>query len=243
MKVFVAGSTGATGKKLTAQLLERGHQVVTVVRSPSSLPEEIRNHSNISITQTSLLDLNDIELQKLVDGCDAVASCLGHNLSFKGMYGHPRKLVADATQRLCEAAKANRPQTPVKFVLMNTTGNRNRDLDEKQSFGEKIVASLLRVLLPPQADNEAAANYLRTQIGQNDTAIEWVAVRPDGLIDEEAVTEYTLHPSPTRSPIFDAGQTSRINVGHFMTELITDDATWQQWKGQMPVIYNKIETE
>ncbi|MBN2047311.1 MAG: SDR family oxidoreductase [Anaerolineaceae bacterium] len=242
MNVFVAGSTGATGKKLTFQLLERGHKVVTVVRSMSSLPEELRNHPNITIIQASLLDLADNELQELVKGCDAIASTLGHNISFKGMYGHPRRLVADAARRLCEAAKANQPQNPVKFVLMNTTANRNLDLDEKQSFGEKLIFGLLRILLPPQADNEAAANYLRTQIGQNDAAIEWVAVRPDGLIDEDTVTEYTIYPSPTRSPMFDAGQTSRINVGHFMTELISNDALWQEWKGQMPVLYNKIET-
>lgn len=239
MNVFVAGSTGATGKKLTAELLERGHRVVTVVRSMGSLPEDIRNHPNITITEASLLKQSDAKLQELVRGCNAIASTLGHNLTFKGMYGHPRKLVADATRRLCEAAKVNRPQEPVKFVLMNTTGNRNRDLDEKQTLGEKIVVGLLRILLPPQADNEAAANYLRTQIGQNDDTIEWVAVRPDGLIDEEMVTEYSIHPSPIRSPIFDAGQTSRINVGHFMAELISNDNTWQQWKGQMPVIYNK----
>jgi hypothetical protein len=48
-----------------------------------------------------------------------------------------------------------------------------------------------------------------------------------------------VYPSPIRSAIFDAGQTSRINVGHFMAELITNDDTWQQWHGQMPVIYNE----
>ena len=241
MNVFIAGSTGATGKKLTSELLERGHRVVTVARSKNSLPEELREHPNMTMTEASLLDLSDAELQELIKGCDAIASTLGHNISFKGMYGQPRRLVADATRRLCEAAKANQPENPVKFVLMNTTGNKNRDLDEKQSFGEKVVVGLLRVLLPPQSDNEAAADYLRTQIGQNDAAIEWVAVRPDGLIDEDAVTEYTLHPSPIRSPIFDAGQTSRVNVGHFMAELIDNDALWQAWKGQMPVIYNKGE--
>jgi nucleoside-diphosphate-sugar epimerase len=239
MKVFVAGATGATGKKLTAQLLERGHEVVAVVRSASSLPNEIRDHPNIHLTQASLLELSDGELAELVAGCEAIASTLGHNLTLKGMYGQPRKLVADATHRLCEAAKANWPETAVKFVLMNTTGNSNRDLDEKQTFGEKVVTGLLRRVLPPQADNEAAADYLRMQIGQNDNVIEWVAVRPDGLINEDTVTEYSIHPSPIRSPIFDAGQTSRINVGHFMAELIIDEATWSKWKGQMPVIYNK----
>jgi hypothetical protein len=121
---------------------------------------------------------------------------------------------------------------------MNTTGNSNRDLDEPRSTGEKMVIGLLRVLLPPQADNEEAADYLRTVIGQNGGTIEWSAVRPDNLINEDTVTDYTIHPSPIRSPIFDPGQTSRINVGHFMAELITDDAVWQKWKGQMPVIYN-----
>jgi hypothetical protein len=69
--------------------------------------------------------------------------------------------------------------------------------------------------------------------------IEWAVVRPDTLIDEDEVTEYELHPSPTRSAIFNPGKTSRINVGHFMADLIADSDIWTQWKGKMPVIYNK----
>ena len=69
--------------------------------------------------------------------------------------------------------------------------------------------------------------------------VEWTAVRPDGLIDEEKVSEYEIHPSPIRSAMFNAGKTSRINVAHFMADLITDNNTWNKWKGQMPVIYNK----
>ena len=88
-------------------------------------------------------------------------------------------------------------------------------------------------------DNEQAADYLRTRIGQNDGTIEWAAVRPDNLIDEDQVTEYEVYASPIRSAIFDAGSTSRINVAHFMADLITDEDIWNAWKGQMPVIYNK----
>jgi hypothetical protein len=241
MKVLVAGANGATGQQLVRQLLERGQEVVAVVRSTGSLPEDLRKHETLSVVQASLLDLSDAELAQLVKGCGAVASCLGHNLTLKGMYGHPRRLVTDATRRLCTAIKANRPQAPVRFVLMNTTGNTNQDLDERRSAGEKILTGILRLVLPPQTDNEQAAEYLRTVIGQNNVAVEWVAVRPDSLLNEDMVTEYTVHPSPTRSPIFDSGQTSRINVGHFMAELITDDVTWNKWKGQMPVIYNKVQ--
>jgi hypothetical protein len=137
------------------------------------------------------------------------------------------------------AIKANKPAEPTRFVLMNTAGNSNRDLHEPVSFGQRCVIGLIRLLLPPHVDNEQAADYLRTRIGQNDGAIEWVVVRPDNLINKDQVTEYELHPSPTRSAIFDPGITSRINVGHFMADLITGDALWTRWKGQMPVIYNK----
>jgi hypothetical protein len=147
--------------------------------------------------------------------------------------------VTDATRRLCDAIKANHPKEPAKFVLMNTVGNSNRDLDEPISFGQRLVIGLLRLLLPPQVDNEQAADYLRTQIGQVDRMIEWAAVRPDSLIDRDEVTEYEVYPSPTRSAIFDPGSTSRINVAHFMARLITEDDTWAEWKGQMPVVYNK----
>lgn len=102
------------------------------------------------------------------------------------------------------------------------------------------MIGLLRLLLPPHVDNEKAADYLRTAIGQNHPAIEWAVVRPDNLIDDNSVSPYTVHASPIRSAIFDAGTTSRINAAHFMADLITDPAIWFQWKGKMPVIYNNL---
>ena len=241
MTTLVVGASGATGKLLVEQLLNRGEHVRIIVRTVNSLPESIRNNENVSIICANVLDLSDNEMTQHVKGCNAVASCLGHNLSFKGIFGQPRRLVTDATRRLCSAIKANNPEQPIKFVLMNTTGNRNLDLSEQISFGQKCIIWLIRLLLPPHVDNEKAADYLRTNIAQNDRVIEWAAVRPDNLIDEGEVTEYEVHPSPTRSAIFDAGTTSRINVGHFMAELVTDHETWIKWKGQMPVIYNKTQ--
>ena len=125
---------------------------------------------------------------------------------------------------------------------MNTAGNRNRDLAEPISLGERIVVGLLRLLLPPLSDNEEAADYLRTQIGQKNPAIDWVIVRPDSLINENEVSEYSVLTSPARSALFNPGKTSRINVGHFLASLLHDPDLWDQWKGQMPVIYN-LETD
>lgn len=242
MTILVVGASGATGRLLVEQLLNRGHDVKAIVRSPDRLPEALRRRDRLTVIHAGVLDLSDAEMAQHVNGCDAVASCLGHNISWKGIFGQPRRLVTDATRRLCNALKANEPREPTKFVLMNTAGNRNRDLRESVSFGQRCVIGLIRLLLPPHVDNENAADYLRTQIGPNDKAVEWVAVRPDTLVNEDKVTEYEVHPSPIRSTLFNPGKTSRINVAHFMADLITDEDTWNEWKGRMPVIYNKASS-
>ena len=239
MNILIVGASGATGRLLTEELLDRGHFVRAIVRSPGKLPAAVRNHDNLSVIQASVLDLSDAELAQHVRGCEAVASCLGHNVTLKGMYGHPRKLVTDATRRLCDAVRANMPAQSTKFVLMSTTGYRNSTIDDPLPFSQKLIVGLLRLVLPPHADNEQAAGYLVNKVGRNDKLIEWAAVRPDNLIDEDEVTPYDVYPSPLRSAIFGSGQTSRINVGHFMADLITEDDIWQQWQGQLPVIYNR----
>lgn len=239
MTILVVGASGATGRLLVQQLLDRGHEVRVIVRSPERLPVALRNHERLSVISAGIADLADADLAEHVKGCAAVASCLGHNLTLKGIYGHPRKLVADATRRLCAAIKANGQAGRTRFVLMNTTGNRNRDRDERLPLVERAVLGVIRALVPPHADNEKAADHLRAGIGQADPSIEWVAVRPDTLTNEEKVTGYETHLSPVRSAVFNPGKTSRNNVAHFMADLITIDHVWNRWKGQMPVIYNK----
>jgi nucleoside-diphosphate-sugar epimerase len=238
MRVLVVGGSGATGRLLVRQLLDRGLSVCAIVRSPERLIEALGAHKRLSVVHAAVLDLSNTELVQHVDGCEAVISCLGHTLSFKGVYGKPRRLVTDATRRLCKAIKANEPKSPVKFVLMNSTGCRNHDLAESVSLVERCVVGLIRLLVPPHSDNEHAAKYLLSQVGSDDAYVEWVAVRPDSLIDDDVVSKYEIHPSPTRSAILNSGKTSRINVGHFMAELMTDDAVWSEWKGKTPVIYN-----
>lgn len=236
--ITVVGATGATGRLLVAELLKRGLSVKVFVRAPERLPTELREHKLLTVVARSVLALDPATLASEIEGCSAVACCLGHTLSLRGIYGPPLRLVTNSVRGLCSAVKANAPSEPVRFVLMNTTGNRNRGLNEKRSIAEHCVIGLIRLLLPPYSDNEQAAEYLRSQVGRGDPHIQWAVVRPDSLIDEPSATSYEVVPSPTRSPIFNSGKTSRINVAHFMAELVTDDAQWMKWQGQMPVIYN-----
>jgi hypothetical protein len=237
-KILLVGASGATGKLLVADLLNRGAEVIAIVRTSSSLKHAFKDYPNYHEVSASITRMPDNELSEILVDCEIVLSCLGHNLDFRGMFGKPRRLVTDTIEKVSRIIESLKPDKRVRIILMNTTGNSNRDIPEKPPLSQRLVICILRLLLPPHVDNEQAADFLRTYVGQRHPFIEWAAVRPDGLTDEVEVSEYDIHQSPTRNAIFDAGSTSRINVANFMANLATDSKLWGKWSGKMPVIYN-----
>ena len=238
--VLVVGATGNTGRLLVERLLQRGHGVRVIVRASSRLPDAVREHPNLTIIEAPILDLTDGQLAEIVRGCHAVASCLGHVLNFEGVFMEPRRLCTDATRRLCMAIEANRPSRPVRFVLMNTVGVPNPDLDEQRTWFDRGVLTLLRWTLPPHRDNEEAVAHLHAAVGADNDYVQWCSVRPDALVDGE-VSEYDITSSPVTG-IFSGRPTKRSNVAHFMSRLVEDDALWGTWKFRMPVVMNCEET-
>lgn len=236
MKLLVLGASGATGKLLVQQLVQRKYHVRIVVREKANIPTQFSEDKNIEIIKGNIYDFNIENIKNLLNDCDSIICCLGHNISFKGIYGSPYKLVSVTVAKIIEALQAL--NTKPKFVLMSTTAYTNQKINEVNHLREKIVFSLLEVILPPHKDNMLAANQLVDKLGSK-SEIEWVAVRPDSLFDEENVSQYEIQNSKTRSAIFNHGKTSRINVSHFMAELVTNENLWQQWKHKTPVIYNK----
>ncbi len=236
---LVVGASGATGRLLVGQLLDRGARVKALVRSPVKLPETLRDHPRLLLVHANLLELGAEDLDVLTRDCDAIASCLGHNLDWKGIWGPPYRLVTEATRRLCNSMNAQHREAPGRFVLMNSAGNSNCDLDEPLSLGHRLLIGLIRVAVPPHRDNELAADWLRTRFGDGSEQMQWCVVRPDTLIDENELSDYRLYPSPTRDALFDPGRTSRLNVARFMADLMTEPDTWTRWQGRMPVVYNQ----
>ncbi len=236
MNILVVGATGKTGMHLVKQLLGRNHNVRIVVRSLDRLPTDIMENPNTTAIEASILDLTDEEMTNHVKGCDAVVSCLGHTMDFKGIFGEPKKLCTEATRRLCKALQKDGLRETTKFILMNTVGVQNPDLAEKRAWFERGLLTLLRYALPPQRDNETAAKYLHNVVGKESKRIEWCSVRPDSLIDAE-VSPYDITESPVTG-ILNGRPTARSNVAHLMTELIENERLWSVWKFRMPVIMN-----
>ncbi len=239
-KALVLGASGTTGILLVQQLLKNDIEVIAIVRNSNSLTNEIDIQSKLQVVEASISEMSDDELTPYLMECDTVLSCLGHNLTFKGMFGNPRLLVTNAIEKISQTIESIGLNRKIKIILMNTTGNSNRDIPETPPFSQKCVISILRLLLPPHVDNEKAADFLRLHVGHKHKCIEWVAVRPDSLTNEDIVTEYDIHPSPIRNAIFDSAPTSRINVANFMSNLAANTELWNKWKGQMPVIYNHV---
>lgn len=232
MKVLVFGASGATGKLVVQQLIKKNIELRIVVRASSNFPNQLLNNEKVDVIKGNVDEFDLVTIKELINDCDAVVCCLGHNISFKGIFGPPYKLVYNIVRKITEAIQSLNPG--IKFILMSTTAYTNKIIGETNSPGEKIVFSLLNIFLPPHRDNMLAADHLVYK-----SNINWAAVRPDSLIDENNVSEYELFEKKLRSPIFNPGKTSRINVSNFIAELVTDNNLWLQWKHKTPVIYNK----
>jgi hypothetical protein len=122
--------------------------------------------------------------------------------------------------------------TPLRVILMNTVGARLPG--EKVTWTEWCVLGLLRWTIPPHYDNEIAQSYL---LNSDNSNVEFAVVRPDSLIDEDAVSDYKTTAAPPRT-IFSGLPTSRINVAEFMVDLAINDDSFASWKGLSPCIYN-----
>ena len=239
IKVLVLGANGATGLLVVQMLLQKGVDVVAIVRNGELLLNLECALSTLQIVETEISEISEDDLAYYLAECRVVLSCLGHNMTFKGMFGHPRRSVADAIRKVVATIESKYDRQKYKIILMSTSGNSNDDIPEKPPLSQQFVVFLLRIFLPPHVDNEEAADFLRTHVGQNNNNIEWVAVRPDSLINEDQVSRYDTYESPISNVIFNAGKTSRINVADFMSNLAVTPELWNEWNGKMPVIYNR----
>lgn len=74
MKLAIFGATGRTGTPLVQQALAAGHEVIALVRTPSKLSIQ---HDKLTVIQGDAM--NAVDIEKAVQGADAVLSVLGQS--------------------------------------------------------------------------------------------------------------------------------------------------------------------
>jgi len=109
MRVFVAGASGAIGKRLVPQLVDRGHDVVGTFKSPSNI-EKVRAMGAEPVV-LDLLNAEAVRKAVLDTKPDAIiheATALGSGVDFKHMdrsFADTNRLRTKGTDALLDAAR------------------------------------------------------------------------------------------------------------------------------------------
>lgn len=250
-KVIVIGSTGATGKHVVDFFLDRGDtKVVAIARSKEKLIGLLTHkgeNRNLIVKEASIVDLTVNELKDLSEGCTAIVCCLGHNLTFKGIFNEGY-FVSETVKKIATTM----PRKGCRFILMGSDGVAHPDgvTDPKRSTFELFILWLLRCLVPPAYDNELAASYLYNETISCPKFVDWSIVRPGDLIDKDATKilpyneqnsdDYKIFDHPFGF-LFGDNSVARYDVAHFMVNLSTmDENNFQNnFNHKMPAIYGK----
>merc|ERR1712032_1654306 len=170
------------------------------------------------------------------------------------------KLCTDFSNKVCSVVQSLKPAKPIKYIVISSPGAVRLEGDPPRSCGERTVLWLLEKLVPPHADNVANARLLHTQMSGGESAnpfLEICLIRPDDMVNitkkeaktgdpsvaegvEAVVGEYTVHEN-LQNGLFNAGVTSRENVGRFMADLVTDATLWELWKGKSPQVLDAFQ--
>ncbi|PTT02525.1 epimerase [Pedobacter sp. HMWF019] len=170
-KVLILGATGRTGKHAIAFALEKGYQVVAMVRDPA----KIRVKSDGLTIVTGLpTDIDDV--RRALDGCDAVLSLLspltrGEAISF-------RKIKAP---RVLEKSMANVLQVMNEYGVKRILILSSVGVGNSWKYAPWYVKLLVKLTnFKVIFDDHNAQERLIQASGTN-----WTIVRPVGLNENE----------------------------------------------------------
>lgn len=173
MKVLVIGANGATGKLVTACLIERGHEVSAFVRRPGAMGD--LSHK---VTEVVGDVMDPAALDRAVPGHDAVVVTLGIRenpllIRLRGASGTNLEVRSQGTRNVVEAMARHGVD---RLVVQTTHGVGTTFADLSWSF--KLF---FRLILQPQIeDSERQESVVRG------SGAEWVLVRPVSLTDDPA---------------------------------------------------------
>jgi len=203
MKLAIFGAAGRTGIPLVQQALEGGNDVVALVRTPSKL--SIKNE-RLTMVQGDVAHLADVE--RVVQGADAVLSVLGHVkgsepdilthairniITAMDKYGVKRLVSLSGVSVSAPQDKPKLVNRLIKFYTMATTG------------------SLLK---------DAEQHFMVIQ----NSDVEWVVVRGPILNEGPHTGTYRVGWTGVNTGI----RVSRADIADFMLKQVTDTTYLRQ---------------
>lgn len=169
MKVLVLGATGGIGLELVRQAVERGHSVTALVRAPERLKSF---QDRITVKQGDVL--NSAELERTVEGHDAVLSGFGPRLPLS-------KADTDLLRTFAVSVTAAMRHEDVRRIVVVSMAFLFKDaiLPPAYLVGRLFFSSLVR---------DASAMERVFQESQ----LDWTIVRPPQLTDKARTGKYRV---------------------------------------------------
>lgn len=199
MKLIIFGSTGDTGRQLTAQALELGHIVTAFTRSPEKLDQK---HPKLRVIKGDVLDYSSVE--QAIQDQDAVLCSLG-----KKKASDKSQLRTNGTRNIIRAMQ----KTGVRRLICQSSlgvGD-SRDILPFQ-YKYFIVPVILRNVI---ADHEMQEKHIK------ESQLDWTIVRSAVLTSGEYTGSYRHGFVKTDMPI--RIKISRADVADFMLKQLADD--------------------
>ncbi len=190
--IAVFGANGATGKQVVAQAAAAGLDVRAVEPDwpdDAALPGGVERRTADVLTD---------DLAPVVEGCDAILSCIGLPLTARTAMDPPPLYTGSAEAYL----KAMSETGIRRLVVMSATFVATRD---RGPWLFRIAAT-------------AALEPIFTQMGEMERILrtsdtDWTAVRPGWLMAGEATGDYTVTPEVIAPGLI---RTRHGDVAHFM---------------------------
>ncbi|MBT8211577.1 MAG: NAD(P)H-binding protein, partial [Acidimicrobiia bacterium] len=133
MKIAVTGATGYIGGRLVPQLLEAGHEVVCLVRTPAKLDDRPWR-SQVEVRRCDVLD--GPQLDECLEGCDA-AYYLIHSMGSVNDFSSADR---DAAANFAAAAEKHSLQRIVYLGGLGNGSELSPHLASRQEVGEVLAA-------------------------------------------------------------------------------------------------------
>jgi nucleoside-diphosphate-sugar epimerase len=202
MRLAIFGANGQTGRLATALALEAGYDVVAVTRRPRDFPLAA---ARLTVSGADVRDAASV--LPVVDGVDAVVSTLGVTFTRE-----PVDTYSVGTKNIVTAMRAAGKS---RLVVVSSTA-------AHPVHREHIPISLrlIEPILTRTIGKTVYEDIRRMETAVRGTGLDWTIVRPSGLFDLAAPTDYL------RGEIAPVGAfTARIDLAEYLVSLAADTAT------------------
>ena len=201
MRIAILVGTGRTGQWILKEGVERGHELVALVRSPEKIPDA---SPRLQFVKGSPTIINDV--RKAVKGADAVLSALNVNRSSDLPWAtvtSPKDLISSSIKNAIDAMHEEHVK---RIVVVSAYG-----------VGEtkKNIGSIGRLFLYGTNVKYAYLDHERQEQLLMASDLDWTALRPTRLVSNEALKQVIASIDGVPKP---KGSISRRNLARFMLD-------------------------